>query len=167
MNHRISILALPLALALAFAPGCDKGGDKKADDKKADDKKADDKKADDAKETAKAEDAHAGHEMGGEAGAKSEVAEVEAGGKIAVNVDAGGYHPAEIHAPPKSKVTLEFKRSTEAGCGQKLVIKSMELEKDLPLNEVVAIEVEVPETGEPGFACGMDMYKGKVVAKAS
>ena len=42
----------------------------------------------------------------------------------------------------------------------------MELKKDLPLNETVEIEVEVPESGELKFACGMDMYRGKVVPKA-
>lgn len=163
------LLALGLASCLVFALACDKGpapdksaeaaGDKAPDAAAA---KADDKAADAA--AAKADDAHAGH---GDAAAKpSKVAQVDAGARVEVLVDAGGYTPAEIQAPPKTKITLAFKRTTEQGCGQELVIKTMELEKDLPLDEVVEIEVEVPESGELGFACGMDMYKGKVVPKA-
>ena len=168
-----SFAALTFGLALLFAPACDKGGEKKADDKKADDaKKADDKKAEDAKGAAadtkkgEHEGMHAGHGEGGEAAARPKTAEAEAGGRVDIEVDAGGYHPAEITAPAKAKVTLAFKRTTDQGCGQELVIESMELKKDLPLNETVEIEVEVPESGELKFACGMDMYRGKVVPKA-
>ena len=163
-------LPLTLGLILLLAPACDGGDDKKDADKaaKADTKKddgADKKDAEDKAAADKAAEAgaHAGHDKP----AADEAATVAADGRVEINVDAGGYHPAQIEAPPKSKVTLVFTRTTEAGCGQKLVVKSMELEKELPLNEAVEIEIEVPETGEVGFACGMDMYKGKVVAKAT
>lgn len=164
-----SLAALTFGLALLFAPACDKGGEKKADDKKAEDaKKADDKK-EAAADTKKGEHEgmHAGHGEGGEAKAdRPKTADAEAGGRVDIEVDAGGYHPAEISAPAKAKVTLAFKRTTDQGCGQELVIEAMELKKDLPLNETVEIEVEVPESGELKFACGMDMYRGKVVPKA-
>ena len=163
------LAALTLGLALLFAPACDKGGEKKADDKKAEDAKKDggDKKGA-AADTKKGEHEgmHAGHGEGGEAEARPKTAEAEAGGRVDIEVDAGGYHPAEISAPAKAKVTLAFKRTTDQGCGQELVIEAMELKKDLPLNETVEIEVEVPESGELKFACGMDMYRGKVVPKA-
>nr|WP_255216800.1 cupredoxin domain-containing protein [Pseudenhygromyxa sp. WMMC2535] len=48
-----------------------------------------------------------------------------------------------------------------------MVIADMDVKKDLRVGETVEIEVEVPESGELGFACGMDMYKGKVVARES
>ena len=35
---------------------------------------------------------------------------------------------------------------------------------DLPLNKPVEVAVTVPATGEVGFACGMDMFHGTVVA---
>ena len=160
--NRICKTAIALTLALAWMPACDKGkDDKKADDKKADDKKADDKKADDKKA-----DEHAGMDHGSEKAGEAEVAEVPADGRVDIEVDATGYHPATINAPGKAKITLAFKRTTDSGCGQQLVIKALDISKDLPLNEVVEIQVEVPESGELGFACGMDMYKGKVVAKA-
>lgn len=164
-----TLFGLGLAsLFLVGLPACDK---KKDEDKQAkEEDKTDDKAEDEAEEKAdeggeeKAEEkAEAGAEGGEEMAAS---AEVEAGGKVEVLVDAKGYHPAEITAPGKSKITLAFKRTTDQGCGQELVVESMDVKKELPLNEVVEVEVEVPESGEVGFACGMNMYKGKVVPKS-
>ena len=36
---------------------------------------------------------------------------------------------------------------------------------DLPMNTPVEVPVTVPQTGEVGFACGMDMFHGVVVAE--
>ena len=33
------------------------------------------------------------------------------------------------------------------------------------VGESVLVEVKAPESGEISFACGMDMYKGKVVVQ--
>jgi len=164
-THRSCVSILALTVALALAPACDKGGDKSDDKAAAKTDDANKTETKDDKAEAKA-DEHAGHEMAAGDDKAAEIGEVAEGGTIEIEVDAGGYHPAEIHAPAKSKVTLSFKRTTEAGCGQKVVIKDMEVEKDLPVGEAVEIEVEVPESGELGFACGMNMYKGKVVPKS-
>jgi hypothetical protein len=166
MNRTIKTV-VALTLALAWMPACDKGKDDKAaakGDAKAD--KAD--KADKAEADKAEADPHAGmHHGDAKPEAKSEeTAEAVADGRVDISVDASGYHPATISAPAKAKITLAFTRTTDSGCGQKLVIKALDISKDLPLDEVVEIEVEVPETGELGFACGMDMYKGKVVPKA-
>lgn len=161
--NRTSKTVLALTLALAWMPACDKG-------KEGGDKAGDAKAKTDAEAKSDKADPHAGmnhsdHEA--PADAKSdEAVEVEANGRVEIEVDASGYHPATISAPAKSKITLAFERTTESGCGQQLVIKSLDVSKELPVGEVVEIEVEVPESGELGFACGMDMYKGKVVPKA-
>lgn len=155
--NRSSKILLALSLTLAWTPACDKGKD--------------DVKTGEGEAKAKS-DPHAGmnHAEHGEPAAteteSGEAVEVAADARVEINVDASGYHPATIRAPAKSKITLAFKRTTEAGCGQQLVIKALDVSKDLPLNEVVEIPIEVPESGELGFACGMDMYQGKVVPKA-
>jgi len=38
---------------------------------------------------------------------------------------------------------------------------------DLPKGTPVEVAVTVPATGEVGFACGMDMFHGAVVAEKS
>ena len=148
------LVGLGLAAALLCLPACDKGtADKAAADKPAADKPAADKPAPTTADEKPEPPA-------------AELAELDGDGRVDVTVDASGYHPAEVRAPADSKVTLAFTRTTEAGCGQELVIKSMDIKKPLPLNEAVEIEVVVPASGEVGFACGMDMYQGKVVPKS-
>lgn len=83
---------------------------------------------------------------------------------IKVTVDATGYHPAESHANAGKPVRLELTRTTDAGCGQELVIPSAKIKRDLPLNQAVSIDLTMPADGALAFACGMDMYRGKIIA---
>jgi plastocyanin domain-containing protein len=84
---------------------------------------------------------------------------------IKVTVDAAGYHPSEAKAKAGKPVRLEFTRTTDEGCGQQLVFPTLDIKKDLPLNQPVAVDVTMPESGKVAFACGMDMYRGAIVAE--
>lgn len=86
-------------------------------------------------------------------------------GAIAIKVDATGYHPAEASAPAGKPVKLVFTRTTDDGCGQQLVFPDLDIRKDLPLNQPVTVDVTMPASGKIAFACGMDMYRGSIVAK--
>lgn len=82
-----------------------------------------------------------------------------------VMVDEHGYTPGSLQAPAGSKVRLTFKRTTDAGCGQQLAFPSLKLQKDLPLNQPVSVDLTMPPSGSLGFQCGMGMYKGAVVVQ--
>lgn len=84
---------------------------------------------------------------------------------IAVTVDGAGYHPAEIKAPAGKSAHLVFTRTSDAGCGQQLVFPTLDIRKDLPLNEAVPVDITMPASGSVAFTCGMAMYKGHVVAE--
>lgn len=84
--------------------------------------------------------------------------------QIAISVDAVGYHPAESHAKAGEAVELVFTRTTDDGCGQEVVIPSLKLKRELPLNKPVSIDVTMPAKGKLAFACGMDMLHGSVTA---
>ena len=103
------------------------------------------------------------HEHGHAAAPSAETPRVAAGGTITVRVDGSGYHPSRIAAAPGSDVTLAFIRTTDECCGQQLKIPSLNITRDLPLNQSVAVQVHVPPSGQLGFTCGMDMYRGSVV----
>jgi plastocyanin domain-containing protein len=92
-------------------------------------------------------------------------ATAQAGGTVPVLVDGDGYHPAEVRAPAGARITLAFRRTTDECCGQQLRIPSMQLQRDLPLNVTVPIEVTVPASGALAFTCGMNMYRGSVVVR--
>lgn len=98
-------------------------------------------------------------------GSANEEATVAAGGTITVRVDGAGYHPARIRAAANSEITLSFLRTTDECCGQQLKIPSLSIQRDLPLNQAVAVAVRVPANGQLGFTCGMDMYRGSVMVQ--
>lgn len=84
---------------------------------------------------------------------------------VEIHVDASGYHPGEATAPPGEPVQLVFTRTTDEGCGQQLVFPDLQIRRDLPLNEPVAVDITMPASGSVRFTCGMDMYRGSIVAR--
>jgi len=84
---------------------------------------------------------------------------------IKVAVGAAGYQPSEIKAKGGSPVRVEFTRTTDEGCGQQLVFPTLDIKKDLPLNEPVAVDLTMPASGKLAFTCGMDMFRGALVAE--
>ena len=97
--------------------------------------------------------------------AESAEARATPGAPITVRVDGSGYHPARIRAAANSDVTLSFVRTTDECCGQQLKIPALNIERELPLNQAVAVAVHVPANGELSFTCGMGMYRGAVVVQ--
>lgn len=84
--------------------------------------------------------------------------------EVHIKVDAVGYHPEEAHAPAGKPARLILTRTTDEGCGQELVIPSLKIKRELPLNQPVSIDITMPASGKLAFTCGMDMMKGFVVA---
>jgi plastocyanin domain-containing protein len=104
---------------------------------------------------------------GGPASAPAVVAAVAKDGarEVTITVDGKGYHPAVVRAPAGSTLRLSFVRTADDGCGQQLVFPTLDVRKDLPLDEPVVVEVKVPATGTVAFSCGMDMLQGAVVVE--
>jgi plastocyanin domain-containing protein len=90
---------------------------------------------------------------------------VAPGGSVTIRVDASGYHPSRVTATAGSEITLSFLRTTTEGCGEQVKIPSLSITRELPVNVAVAIPVRVPASGQLGFTCGMDMYRGAVVVQ--
>ena len=85
-----------------------------------------------------------------------------------VAVTAKGFDPDSIHVPAKTPVTLVFTRKTETTCMKTVVITlddGKKLERQLPLDKPVAIDVTFPKAGKLGYACSMDMAKGVIVVQ--
>ncbi len=96
-----------------------------------------------------------------------EEAEIPSDGRpqIAISVGASGYEPAEVTAAANQPVRLVFTRTSDEGCGQQLVFPDLNIRRDLPLDEAVAIDITMPASGRVRFTCGMDMYQGAVVVR--
>jgi len=85
---------------------------------------------------------------------------------IAVEANKEGYKPDKIAGKPGEQIVLTFTRTADSECISQLKAPDGRM-VDLPLNKPVDVAVTVPKTGEVGFACGMDMFHGVVVAQPS
>jgi plastocyanin domain-containing protein len=83
--------------------------------------------------------------------------------RVAVDAGRDGYRPERIGGKPGEKLVLVFTRTYEAACIAQLKTPEGKL-IDLPKGTPVDVAVTVPASGELGFACGMDMFHGAVVA---
>lgn len=83
---------------------------------------------------------------------------------IPVEANKEGYKPDKIPGKPGEQIVLVFTRTADSECISQLKAPDGKL-VDLPLNKPVEVAVTVPKTGEVGFACGMDMFHGVVVAQ--
>jgi plastocyanin domain-containing protein len=82
-----------------------------------------------------------------------------------VPIQAGmeGYVPDTIPGKPGEKLKLVFTRTVEGECLRELKTPEGKV-IELPMNKPVEVAITVPATGELTFACGMDMFQGKIVA---
>ncbi len=141
MSNQISRVLMIVA-ALALAPGCGKD---------------DDKKSDKTKPTPTAVD------KGSAPTTKPAPATPAAGRRVAIEVTNSSYEPAEIEAKASEALTLVFTRTGAGKCGEFVKVGDSPDKTELPLDKPIEIAVVAPASGELGFACGMNMMKGKIV----
>lgn len=77
----------------------------------------------------------------------------------------GGYQPAAIVVKAGLPVKLNFTRREASTCGEEVVLPEFGKRAHLPENRSVAIEIVPERKGEYEFTCGMNMYKGKIIAQ--
>jgi len=93
----------------------------------------------------------------------SAAAAPDANGRVLITADASGFHPSSIEITKGQKTTLEFRRTSDGTCATSVVFPDLKLERALPLNQTVAIELPADVSSTLSFQCGMGMYRGKVV----
>jgi len=83
--------------------------------------------------------------------------------KIVVTKD--GFTPQEITYKKGMPLKLAFYRADKENCAEEVVFKDLNIKQKLPVGEVVLIDIPTDKTGEFSFACGMNMYKGKLIVQ--
>ena len=58
-----------------------------------------------------------------------------------------------------------FNRSNDSACLARVQSDEMQFNTDLPLNQDVEVAINTDQKGEFNYACGMNMFHGKVVIK--
>jgi plastocyanin domain-containing protein len=82
-----------------------------------------------------------------------------------VVVDGKGFTPSEITLEKGKPASIVFLRTSDGTCAKEVVFPELKVEKALPLNTPVAIDVPTGEARTLTFQCGMGMYKSAVLVK--
>jgi plastocyanin domain-containing protein len=80
-----------------------------------------------------------------------------------VIVDSKGFTPSEVKVEKGKPASLVFVRTTDSTCAKEVVFPELKLEKELPLNTPVKIDVPTAEARTLTFQCGMAMFKSSVL----
>jgi plastocyanin domain-containing protein len=89
-------------------------------------------------------------------------------GETRIVADGHGFTPNSIAVPrgaPGSKATLTFVRTSDKTCATEVVFPELNVEKPLPLDVPVSLEVPSDAARTLHFQCGMAMFKGSLLIK--
>ena len=77
----------------------------------------------------------------------------------------GGYSPSTVVLKKgmPGKVNFDMKDST--ACLSHVVFSKLGVDEDLTKQPVTTVDIPTDKSGEYDFACGMDMFHGKVIVK--
>ena len=77
----------------------------------------------------------------------------------------GGYSPEVISILRGKTTKINFIRKDPNSCLEEVVLSEFKIRKYLPLNKKISIEVTPQKSGEFEYACGMNMFHGKIIVK--
>ncbi|MDO8668989.1 MAG: cupredoxin domain-containing protein [Candidatus Buchananbacteria bacterium] len=77
----------------------------------------------------------------------------------------GVYNPSVIEAKLGKPIKINFNRQESDSCSQFVNFPDFKIRKELPENQIVAVELNPTKAGEFVFLCDMGMYQGKLIIK--
>ena len=92
-------------------------------------------------------------------------AETAAGRVVEVKVTDKGFEPKTVEAKKGETVSLKFVRSTTSECLKAISIPSLKINRDLPMNTPVIVNVPAEKEGKIVFQCWMAMVMGEIDVK--
>ena len=92
-------------------------------------------------------------------------AQTAAGYQEAMVLVKGGYTPDVIVVEHGKPVRLNFRREETAACSEMVLFPDFNKSAHLPAGETVAVELLPEKPGEYGFACQMNMLRGKLIVR--
>jgi plastocyanin domain-containing protein len=87
-----------------------------------------------------------------------------AGQSVDVEVK-GGYSPERIVLKQGVPATLNFTRQDSSTCLDHVVFADFGINQELPQGQTEQISIDTSKTGEYEWACGMDMFHGKLIVE--
>lgn len=86
-------------------------------------------------------------------------------GAVKIMVTKDGFVPEEITFKKGTPLKLAFYRADSENCADQIVFKDLNIKKNLPVGQVVFVDIPTEQDKTYTFACGMNMYKGQIVVQ--
>lgn len=77
----------------------------------------------------------------------------------------GGYSPSTIVLKQGIPAKINFDMQDSTACLSHVVFEQLGVNKDLTKQKVTTVDIPTDEKGTYNFACGMDMFHGKIEVK--
>lgn len=77
----------------------------------------------------------------------------------------GGYSPATVVLKKGVPAQLNFKMEDSTACLSHVVFEQLGINEDLTKQKITKIDIPTDKAGTINYACGMDMFHGKVIVK--
>lgn len=77
----------------------------------------------------------------------------------------GGYEPEVLYLKQGVPAEVTFKMEDKTACLSHVVFSSLGVDKDLSKEKLAKIQIPTDKAGEIDYACGMDMFHGKIVVR--
>lgn len=85
--------------------------------------------------------------------------------QVATIVVNGGYSPATVVLKKGIPAQIDFDMQDSTACLSHVVFEQLGIDKDLTKQKVTTVKIPTDKAATFNFACGMDMFHGKVVVK--
>lgn len=85
--------------------------------------------------------------------------------QTATVVVKGGYSPSTIVLKKGIPAQINFDMHDSTACLSHVIFEQLGINKDLTKQQITTIKIPTTKTTTYNFACGMDMFHGKVVVK--
>jgi plastocyanin domain-containing protein len=84
---------------------------------------------------------------------------------LIIVVENGIYSPSRLILPAGIATTVTFIRKDPSPCSETVLIPSLQLNENLPLDKAQSIDLPPLEKGEYSFHCQMQMYRGVMIVQ--
>jgi len=85
--------------------------------------------------------------------------------EVRVTVTDASFSPERIALRAGVPARITFVRTSDTTCATAVVFPSLNIRRELPLDQPATIEFTPDKAGEIAFACGMNMLHGTVVVQ--
>ena len=97
-----------------------------------------------------------------ESAGKSTIVNDEQTATIVVN---GGYSPSTVILKKGIPAQVNFDMHDSTACLSHVVFEQLGVNEDLTKQKITTVNIPTDKAGTYNFACGMDMFHGKVIVK--